>query len=190
MATRGRAGARRRASMEDVEQEVSATPRAGAKRTVTYYVRQLPRYLKLLGGPLIPLSVTLQGGAGYARNHVIALPSGGSSSDPITEWRFPVGLGIAMTLPNPVLASGRGSRPASTSCARASRARRPPRPPSRSAAGSSSTSSAGSACIPATTGADATASPTAPSVSACITPSACRDSSRSAAMSRIVDAAP
>ena len=60
--------------------------------------------LKLLGGPLIPLSVTLQGGAGYARNHVIALPSGGSSSDPITEWRFPVGLGIAMTLPNPVLA--------------------------------------------------------------------------------------
>ena len=60
--------------------------------------------LKILGGPLIPLSVTLQGGAGYARNHVIALPSGGSSTDPVTEWRFPVGVGIAMTLPNPVLA--------------------------------------------------------------------------------------
>ncbi len=60
--------------------------------------------LKLVGGPLIPLSVTLQGGAGYARNHVIALPGGGSSADPVTEWRFPVGLGIAMTLPNPVLA--------------------------------------------------------------------------------------
>jgi opacity protein-like surface antigen len=60
--------------------------------------------LKLIGGPLIPLSVTLQGGAGYARNHVIALPGGGASADPITEWRFPVGVGIAMTLPNPVLA--------------------------------------------------------------------------------------
>jgi uncharacterized membrane protein YkvA (DUF1232 family) len=59
MATRGRAGSRRRASMEDVEQEVSATPRAGAKRTVTYYVRQLPKYLKLLGGlatdPRVPM---------------------------------------------------------------------------------------------------------------------------------------
>ena len=35
---------------------------------------------------------------------MIALPGGGSSADPVTEWRFPVGLGIAMTLPNPVLA--------------------------------------------------------------------------------------
>ena len=58
--------------------------------------------MKVIGGPLIPLSVTLQGGAGYARNHVVALPGG--STDPITQWRFPIGLGIAMSLPNPVLA--------------------------------------------------------------------------------------
>ena len=59
MATRGRTGSRRRASVEDVEPEVSATPRSGAKRTVTYYVRQLPRYLKLLSGlatdPRVPM---------------------------------------------------------------------------------------------------------------------------------------
>lgn len=60
--------------------------------------------LKLLGGPLIPLSVTLQGGAGYARNHQLALPGGSASTDPVTSWRFPIGLGIAMSLPNPVLA--------------------------------------------------------------------------------------
>jgi opacity protein-like surface antigen len=60
--------------------------------------------LKLLGGPLIPLSVTLQGGAGYARNHTLALPGGGTSADPVTQWRFPVGVGIAMSIPNPALA--------------------------------------------------------------------------------------
>jgi opacity protein-like surface antigen len=57
---------------------------------------------KVLGGPLIPLSVTLQGGAGYSRNTFIAVPSGATSH--ITHLRFPIGLGIAMSLPNPVLA--------------------------------------------------------------------------------------
>jgi opacity protein-like surface antigen len=57
---------------------------------------------KLVGGPLIPLSVTLQGGAGYSRNAIIAQPSGVATH--VTRLRMPIGLGIAMTLPNPVLA--------------------------------------------------------------------------------------
>jgi uncharacterized membrane protein YkvA (DUF1232 family) len=48
MATRGRpAGARRRSS---VEPETTGSPRRGAKRTVMYYIKQLPQYVKLLGG--------------------------------------------------------------------------------------------------------------------------------------------
>lgn len=57
---------------------------------------------KLLGGPLIPLSVTLQGGVGYSRNAFIAQPSGSTSH--VTNLRVPIGVGIAMSLPNPVLA--------------------------------------------------------------------------------------
>ena len=49
MATRGRPGARRRPTVDQLD-GVETTPRAGAKRTVTYYVKQLPKYLKLLGG--------------------------------------------------------------------------------------------------------------------------------------------
>ncbi|HEY4303310.1 MAG TPA: DUF1232 domain-containing protein [Gemmatimonadaceae bacterium] len=49
MATRGRPGARRRPAVDDMD-GVEATPRAGAKRTVTYYIAQLPKYLKLLTG--------------------------------------------------------------------------------------------------------------------------------------------
>jgi uncharacterized membrane protein YkvA (DUF1232 family) len=48
MATRGRpVGSRRRPS---IDPEVEVAPRAGGKRTVTYYIKQLPKYLKLLGG--------------------------------------------------------------------------------------------------------------------------------------------
>lgn len=48
--------------------------------------------LKVFGGPLIPLSVTLQGGAEYtSRNGVKAVHA-------------PVGLGIALRIPNPALA--------------------------------------------------------------------------------------
>ena len=53
---------------------------------------------KLFGGPLIPLSVTLQGGIGYAKPDLGLLPGDE------TELRFPVGLGFALTIPNPVLA--------------------------------------------------------------------------------------
>lgn len=48
--------------------------------------------LKVFGGPLIPLSVTLQGGAEYA------------SSNGIKVVHAPVGLGIALKIPNPALA--------------------------------------------------------------------------------------
>jgi hypothetical protein len=54
--------------------------------------------LKIFGGPLIPLSVTLQGGIGYSKPDTGLLPGRD------TELRFPVGLGFALTIPNPVLA--------------------------------------------------------------------------------------
>lgn len=48
MATRSRAGTARR--RPPATESATATPRTGAKRTVMYYVRQLPQYLRLLGG--------------------------------------------------------------------------------------------------------------------------------------------
>jgi hypothetical protein len=53
---------------------------------------------KLFGGPLIPLSLTLQGGIGYSKPELGLLPGHD------TELRFPVGLGFALTIPNPALA--------------------------------------------------------------------------------------
>jgi hypothetical protein len=53
---------------------------------------------KLFGGPLIPLSVTLQAGIGYSKPDVGLLPG---DED---ELRFPVGLGFALIMPNPALA--------------------------------------------------------------------------------------
>ena len=51
MATRSRAGtARRRSAAASSEETGPAMPRTGAKRTVMYYIRQLPQYLRLLGG--------------------------------------------------------------------------------------------------------------------------------------------
>jgi len=52
----------------------------------------------VFGGPLVPLAVTLQGGIGYAR------PESGIIDLDATELRFPVGVGFALTIPNPVLA--------------------------------------------------------------------------------------
>ncbi len=46
--------------------------------------------LKIFGGPLVPLSVTLQAGA--ARTH----------EGITTTWHAPVGLGLALVIPNPV----------------------------------------------------------------------------------------
>jgi len=54
---------------------------------------------KLFGGPLVPLSVTLQGGIGYSKP-----PSGILPTDEVNEFRFPVGVGLALTIPNPALA--------------------------------------------------------------------------------------
>jgi hypothetical protein len=53
---------------------------------------------KVFGGPLIPLSATLQGGIGYSKPDIGLLPGN------TTELRFPVGLGVALTIPNPALA--------------------------------------------------------------------------------------
>jgi hypothetical protein len=56
---------------------------------------------RVFGGPLVPLAVTLQGGIGYAKPDGL-LPDGGVEN--MTELRFPVGVGFALTIPNPVLA--------------------------------------------------------------------------------------
>jgi len=50
--------------------------------------------LKVFGGPLIPLAVTMQAGVGRTRSSDI---EGGS----ITTTHFPLGLGIGVTIPNP-----------------------------------------------------------------------------------------
>jgi hypothetical protein len=54
---------------------------------------------RLLGGPLVPLSVTLQAGVSYAKPGDAILPG-----DEVTAYHFPIGLGIALVIPNPVLA--------------------------------------------------------------------------------------
>lgn len=50
MATRARGGARRRPATADNDSSAAGAPRTGAKRTVMYYIRQLPQYVRLLGG--------------------------------------------------------------------------------------------------------------------------------------------
>lgn len=58
--------------------------------------------MKVFGGPLIPIAVTLQGGAGYVSQDFGCLP--GDPNCDITQWHFPVGLGLSFTIPNPALA--------------------------------------------------------------------------------------
>jgi outer membrane protein with beta-barrel domain len=53
---------------------------------------------KIFGGPLIPLSITLQSGIGYSK------PDSGILPGDENELRFPVGLGFALVIPNPALA--------------------------------------------------------------------------------------
>jgi hypothetical protein len=54
---------------------------------------------RVFGGPLVPLAVTLQGGIGYFS------PDTDSPFDFVdSELHFPVGVGFALTIPNPVLA--------------------------------------------------------------------------------------
>lgn len=56
-ATRARAEAKARRVLE--EDDVPRRPRTGAKRTVLYYVRQLPAYIRLLGGLLVDKRVAM-----------------------------------------------------------------------------------------------------------------------------------
>jgi hypothetical protein len=53
---------------------------------------------RVFGGPLVPLAVTLQGGVGYAKPDIGTLP------EDVTLLRFPIGVGFALTIPNPALA--------------------------------------------------------------------------------------
>lgn len=56
MATRTR---RSRSAPSPDEESPVASPRRGAKRTVVYYIRQLPQYLRLLGGLLTDRRVSM-----------------------------------------------------------------------------------------------------------------------------------
>ena len=56
MATRSAARAKRRRAEESPAQ---GAPRTGARRTVMYYIRQLPQYIKLLGGLITDPRVAL-----------------------------------------------------------------------------------------------------------------------------------
>ncbi len=55
MATRSARATRRR----EEESPAQGTPRTGAKRTVMYYIRQLPQYVRLLGGLITDPRVAL-----------------------------------------------------------------------------------------------------------------------------------
>ena len=57
--------------------------------------------LKIIGGPLIPVSVTLQAGAARWSQDLTTI-----EGDPVelTAWHVPVGIGITLTIPNPVFA--------------------------------------------------------------------------------------
>lgn len=57
MATRPRGSAARPRPVQ--ERPVAAAPRTGAKRTVMYYIRQLPQYLRLLGGLITDRRVSM-----------------------------------------------------------------------------------------------------------------------------------
>ncbi len=54
---------------------------------------------RVFGGPLVPLSVTLQAGVGYAKPESGFFP--GEDED---NWHFPIGVGFGLVIPNPVLA--------------------------------------------------------------------------------------
>jgi uncharacterized membrane protein YkvA (DUF1232 family) len=61
MATRSRAAGTRPASRTrtTTDSPAAGAPRTGAKRTVVYYIRQLPQYVRLLGGLLKDPRVSL-----------------------------------------------------------------------------------------------------------------------------------
>ena len=54
---------------------------------------------RLLGGPLVPLSITLQAGISYAKPGEGVLPD-----SEVTAYHYPIGVGFALVIPNPSLA--------------------------------------------------------------------------------------
>jgi uncharacterized membrane protein YkvA (DUF1232 family) len=56
--TRSASAARAKAKPRDVEPAVSASPRTGAKRTVVSTMKELPNFLRLLGGLLTDVRVS------------------------------------------------------------------------------------------------------------------------------------
>src|SRR5437763_8400734 len=59
MASAARTRGTTRAGTTRPAREVEGTPRTGAKRTVMYYIKQFPAYLRLLGGLLTDKRVSM-----------------------------------------------------------------------------------------------------------------------------------
>ena len=49
--------------------------------------------LRILGGGLIPIAISLQAGAGYLKT--------GSGATEVKSWNFPIGVGVGLNLPTP-----------------------------------------------------------------------------------------
>lgn len=77
------------ATLSSFDQDGAGGGKASVGGTLNY---------KLLGGPLVPLSVTLQGGVSYLKRSGGLLPN-----QDVSAYRFPVGIGFALVIPNPVL---------------------------------------------------------------------------------------
>jgi hypothetical protein len=51
---------------------------------------------RVFGGALVPVAVSIQGGVGHL-SHQVA----GAAAGEVTEWRFPIGVGVALNIPTP-----------------------------------------------------------------------------------------
>jgi hypothetical protein len=52
---------------------------------------------RVFGGALVPVAVSLQGGVGHLSHQV----GGAAAAGEATEWRFPIGVGVAFNIPTP-----------------------------------------------------------------------------------------
>lgn len=76
---------------------ISSTNPSGSGPNVTSYGGTLNA--KVFGGPLVPFAVTLQGGIGYWE-----VPDGLAPGVPADKLHFPLGVGLALSIPTPGLA--------------------------------------------------------------------------------------
>jgi hypothetical protein len=60
---------------------------------------------RVFGGPLVPLTVTLQAGMSWSQpDQELIAPGGGSLVEESNLYHYPIGVGFALVIPNPTLA--------------------------------------------------------------------------------------